>query len=765
MKKFLSLVLALVMTMSLVTVSAGAKDYTDGDKVNYKEAIDVMSTIGVISGYEDGSINPQGALTRGAAAKIICNLVLGPTDAAALAVTEAPYKDVPANSTFAGYIAYCKSAGYVSGYADGTFKPGATLTGYAFMKMLLGTLGLDSAIEEYVGNNWSVNVAKRALKLGLDDGLVGAFNGTKGVNREEAMLFAFNTLQERKFTYADKGSNITVGGVTINTGASEAVQNGAKLYVDLFGTKLIPADTTDDFGRPATKWTYKGKAIGTYVDEADLTYAKEVSYKTIYADLGLAESTSFNYYLNTSAAATGKLITKNDDSTKLGKDGVILEIFKDSDNVVNNIVRIDPYFAKVTEVAEDDDGRFVLTAAGDKMYTEEFAKNDYIVYTKSDVDTEIQTAYPVEKQTGTVTKKVGTNVYYIDGEKYTTSASSFITVGTASVKDKVDFYVDANGYIVKIAATSSTATIDNVAVYTDGGKDRGQDWVKALFVGEKKAKIVDTKDNWDVSGSYTNKLVKYELDGDVYKMETVGHYYAGSYSYTSGAATMNINGDALKLDGKTTFMLINSDGEATYYTGIKNAPTFSTATGVSVLWTDNDQAKAASLVVVIGATSAANSNDLTFIIKKPDTKKVDAGDGNLYYTYKTLKGETMDVTYASANTIDGTSAYDNGIAVVKSYTTNSKGVATVSLATANVDYYKSSIVSEVVNGVVTVGTHTLSVTDDCAVYRVSKDTKTVVTSDLESIVEESGAGLYYNEITAILNKDGEVDTIILSSKN
>ena len=31
MKKFLSLVLALVMTMSLVTISAGAKDYADAD--------------------------------------------------------------------------------------------------------------------------------------------------------------------------------------------------------------------------------------------------------------------------------------------------------------------------------------------------------------------------------------------------------------------------------------------------------------------------------------------------------------------------------------------------------------------------------------------------------------------------------------------------------------------------------------------------------------------------------------------------------------
>ena len=39
MKKFLSLVLALVMTMSLVTVSAGAKDFTDNSKITYDEAV------------------------------------------------------------------------------------------------------------------------------------------------------------------------------------------------------------------------------------------------------------------------------------------------------------------------------------------------------------------------------------------------------------------------------------------------------------------------------------------------------------------------------------------------------------------------------------------------------------------------------------------------------------------------------------------------------------------------------------------------------
>ena len=125
MKKFLSLVLALVMTMSLVTVSAGAKDFTDSEDLSgeaYAEAVNVMSEMGIIDGYAGGAFQPQGTLTRGAAAKIICNLILGPTTASALVADSAPYKDVPTNSTFAGYIAYCQKEGIISGYADGTFQ-------------------------------------------------------------------------------------------------------------------------------------------------------------------------------------------------------------------------------------------------------------------------------------------------------------------------------------------------------------------------------------------------------------------------------------------------------------------------------------------------------------------------------------------------------------------------------------------------------------------------------------------------------------------
>ena len=259
MKKFLSLVLALVMTMSLVTVSAGAKDFTDSSKINYKEAVDVMSAVKVIDGYAEGDFRPANTLTRGAAAKIICNLILGPTTAEALVADAAPYSDVPTTNTFAGYIAYCAKEGIISGYADGTFRPAASLSGYAFMKMLLGALGYDAKIEGYTGANWSINVAKRALNIGLADDLTGDFNGVKAVTREEACLYALNTMTANMVEY-DSTTNISVGGAQVviagskakdmtNTAKTETIKDDGKMqfaekYFEDLKLDLLTSDST-----------------------------------------------------------------------------------------------------------------------------------------------------------------------------------------------------------------------------------------------------------------------------------------------------------------------------------------------------------------------------------------------------------------------------------------------------------------------------------------------------------------------------------------
>ena len=376
MKKFLSLVLALVMTMSLVTVSAGAKDFTDNDKITYDEAVAVMSAAKVIDGYAEGDFRPTNTLTRGAAAKIICNLILGPTTASALVADAAPYKDVPTTNPFAGYIAYCQKEGIISGYADGTFKPANTLTGYAFMKMLLGALGYDSAIEGYTGANWSIAVAKQAINAGLNNSLKGSFNGVKTVTREEACLYAFNTLKATMVEYDNRivvgegSSAVAISGVRKDLTWNKGTLNDGKIKKDgdvQFGEqyfeKLTRTDDTDDFGRPASKWTYDKKDVGTYVNYDLLVseYTTKVKGGDVYSDIGsTAADYDLTYWVDgvkeTDAkkikAQSSQIAKKNDDTMLTSGKGALTQIFVDNDDEDLTIVEINTYLAETDDYNE-----------------------------------------------------------------------------------------------------------------------------------------------------------------------------------------------------------------------------------------------------------------------------------------------------------------------------------------------------------------------------------------------------------------------------
>ena len=74
MKKLLALVLALVMSMFIVTISNAA--FSDAADIDYKEAVDVLAAVGVLEG-PDGKFDPKAELTREQAAKIIAYLDLG----------------------------------------------------------------------------------------------------------------------------------------------------------------------------------------------------------------------------------------------------------------------------------------------------------------------------------------------------------------------------------------------------------------------------------------------------------------------------------------------------------------------------------------------------------------------------------------------------------------------------------------------------------------------------------------------------------------
>ena len=483
MKKFLSLVLALVMTMSLVTVSAGAKDFTDSTKINYSEAVDVMSAAKVIDGYADGTFNPSATLTRGAAAKIICNLILGPTTASALVADAAPYKDVPTNHTFAGYIAYCQKTGIISGYADGTFKPANTLTGYAFMKMLLGALGYNAETEGYTGPNWSINVAKRAINAGLNDGLKTSFNGVKAVTREEACLYAFNTLKATMVEY-ENDSSITVNGVTFtNKSTAKEMENTAKVetikddnkmqFAEKYFDKLVKKDTTDDFGRPSAEWTYDKTKVGTFVDYTTLVqeFTTKVTYKDLYDTIGSSnlKNNDFVAYIDgvkaTGKDATVSQWTKTDKNT-FGEtgNGVLTQVFVDTDNDLVTVAVINTYLAKATSdystkndkvsldvygIKTNSDGQYVKNAGTkgtsknlpvygeDIAAAEDLKKDDIVLVTVA--AKEIQTISEIES----IDKTTITNFKKTD--YLTTAGTKYEYANTATYKtDVLDAYDDNN---------------------------------------------------------------------------------------------------------------------------------------------------------------------------------------------------------------------------------------------------------------------------------------------------------------------------------
>ena len=508
MKKFLSLVLALAMAMSLVTISAGAKDFTDDSKITYKEAVDVVSALDIVDGYTDGSFNPTNTLTRGAAAKIICNLILGPTTADALSADTAPFKDVPVTNEFAGYIAYCSQQGIISGYGDGTFRPAGTLTGYAFMKMLLGALGYDAEIEGYEGSNWSVAVAKQAVGIGLDDGN-DEFVGVKAVTREEACLYAFNTLTADMVEYGST-TTVNVNGATVVVGGSKAsvVYNSSskdyrtdeddqdevmqfceKYFTDL---ELRSDAATDVFGRPSNTWYDDNDKIGTYAKEADVVYTADVKAETIYKDLDLDKAYDYAVVID-GADANPFVVTKKDDTKVSGvtgdaddkindanKDlvgnGSLIEVYKDE----QTITVVNTYLMQVNGDYDEDEEELTLATVDDTK-TPDFSYDDvissddfdnldsyedeeYVLVTIAEGEG-IQSIAKAEQVTATVTEYVEDESVTAGGTEYKYAYANDKTEGSYDLKADYDLYLDAYGYVIYAPAVEDETNYVYIAEF------------------------------------------------------------------------------------------------------------------------------------------------------------------------------------------------------------------------------------------------------------------------------------------------------------
>ena len=613
MKKFLSLVLALVMTMSLVTVSAGAKDFTDSSKINYSEAVDVMSAAKVIDGYAEGDFRPTATLTRGAAAKIICNMILGPTTASALVADAAPYKDVPANHTFAGYIAYCQKTGIISGYADGTFKPANTLTGYAFMKMLLGALGYKADVEGYTSPNWSINVAKQAINAGLNEGLKGDFNGVKAVNREEACLYAFNTL---KATMVEYDTTITIGGVTVagarkdvtNSASIETIKNDDKMqFAERYFTKLTKkSNVTDDFGRPAVTWINNKTEVGTYVDYTTLvsSYTAKVKGGEVYNDIGSAAAKfdEVTYYVDGKVQPASVVTDLMSDVKKSNKDtfgasgkGVLTEVYVDTDEETIDVVIINTYIADVS--ADYNDKKEYLSVgvknyganAPTKVYLDDVAgiekyKEDDVILVQIADGVILNVIDPKTVEDAAISK-FATDDYVVTGgnqydfaEKINRYNNVLNEYNKEELEDKTyDIYVDQYGYAIGIKLHSGTDKYLLLAGYdkTESNLTLKTAEAQVIFMDGTMSKVAidfnetNKKLERETAPKDVDKLVqngdanrnqwfKYTEDDGVYTLTAVADQIVVAYGDT-GSAKKSINCESARVAEGSKYAWGNDD--------------------------------------------------------------------------------------------------------------------------------------------------------------------------------------------------------------
>ena len=698
MKKLLALVLALVMTMSLVTISNAA--YSDKADIDLKEAVDVLSAVGVFEG-SDGKFDPKANLTREQAAKLVAYLQLGQKSADAL-VGSATFTDVAATRWSAGFVSYCAQAGVVAGY-DGKFDPAGQLTALQFGKMLLVELGYDAKAAGMVGADWAINTSKLMAKAKLMDGIDGSVNQV--LTREKAAQMCLNALEAPTVEYSTKGSSIIVNGAEINLGASEpsyvtntiakeqtissekltnnggyTIELGEKLYKNL---KKI--STTDDFGRPATKWTWKSESVGTYADAADLSYTKAVKAGDIYKDLNLSDTVAaknVTVWVNGEQVSAASLDIKKGSETKIGAklyddkngtngNGVLTEVFYDDvadTMVITQIVTYIGEVAKTVKATDKRDAYVVITAkTGDNnAYTmpkdskgikasplefetdETFADDTYVLYTYSFKAEAVKSLAAAEKVEGYVTKTINSakdedknNGMTIAGTEYKMSlATAGEKLGNVSVKNDYTVYLDQYGYIIYVEQVQELGSYALVLATANKGSFIGN---KAqLLLTDGTVKFVDTDENY-ASGTKkipNNTIVTFRENSDkTYTLRAVKTTQTNSndkeFSMTNDLAGITVETNKMVYANSASQFVVSDKKDYTSnyaniddwtaYTGIKNAPTVKSAYGTPASYADVDvyyYCKSGSMVTVM------------FIIPSQNATVIDGSKTSLYLSQK-----------------------------------------------------------------------------------------------------------------------------------
>ena len=512
MKKILALVLALVMTMSLATISSGAA-FSDADKVQYTEAVNALTAYGVLGGYADGTIRPQADVTRGAAAKMVAMVATGSN-----ATTIGYYKgtttfsDVPATHTFADAVAFCVARGIVAGYGDGTYGVGDNVKGWAVAKMALVAMGYDAKAFGMEGAGSALNTITLASQKHLFDGMAADFDATAAASREECAQIVYNAMKQTtvvkgfvnsdgSYTYSDSSAKLAdnysaiATGIVVENGANKAGATTTKLDDN---TVLATATGLDLIGHKVQYVDSKAYSKDGVVPFAVV----DLSYEVVVADgtktLDKAAFTAlFGAETVTAAASVVEIADYAVAATAYTAAPAYGADVLDGTYVFDEAGKLVAYKAPATfEVGyvstytagtAKADGSLDITGdtnAAWTLYTKNegttkvsfydgIALNDVVavqhtgdMFTVTKLETVSGVVSQMNTKAGEKSVTIGGKVY-AESDKYASATLGFSNLSTSWLGADVTLYLDINGAYVGVIATPGAAAATSLVYVVD----------------------------------------------------------------------------------------------------------------------------------------------------------------------------------------------------------------------------------------------------------------------------------------------------------
>ena len=692
LKRALSLGLTATMISGLMVMGSSAASYADVTSKQNEEAIEVLKTVGIMVGDENGKFNPEAKVTRNEMAVVMCNL-LDYTVASYKGTS--PFTDVPEWAE--PYVAACYTNGITSGYDKVTYGGNDTVTTGQAALMLLKALGYFQYSADF-GSDWLVETTKNGSTAGLFDGV--ATGAKEALTRNDVAQMVLNALEADLVKAEKNGSDVQVGDIVISGGkATYNSRTGTdskyakidntkvdgkytiQLGEELYKGDLVKADgADDDFGRPSVKWTYENKEIGTYADDADAVYTATVEKQDlydlvgsdVYNDLKNGDA-DFSVVVDGVALKDVKLsdyIVKNNDDDagdKIIKKGATTEVFIDDDSndvvitVINSYVaQVDGDYDKNDEELELDildeapvDVKDTTLSSDDFDYLDSYSDEDYVLITVA--NKEIKTIDLAETVEGKVTAYTEKKNVTVDGTKYEYSKNYTDAVKDDSklsydLNDAYTLVLDANGYVIYTDGTAGHNDYVYVAKTAKTGGAKANLEGDAYFIdGTNKVITIDNDDEIGLSDkgrwySYNEKSNgKYELN-EVESKDTVVYYgtatskvitesgksavYVGDKEGNSKAETVKANND--------TIFIVNDDDDVAVYTGIKNVPDITAKTATTEIAVVMDGAYADVVYIYSKDMSiSGDSGDRVYLLEKGPNASVDKDD-NKYYEYDAI---------------------------------------------------------------------------------------------------------------------------------